>query len=59
MVDYTDIKSVLNVFRYSNFYEQNYVNGNTLKFQTANKKNIVILFVESLEQSFSNKQIFG
>lgn len=59
MVDYTDIKSVLNVFRYSNFYEQNYVDGNTLKFQTANKKNIVILFVESLEQSFSNKQIFG
>ena len=59
MVDYADIKRVLNVFRYSNFYEQNYVDGNTLKFQTANKKNIVILFVESLEQSFSNKQIFG
>ena len=41
------------------FIDQYYTDPNKINFKIDNKKNFVLIYVESLEENFSNKEIFG
>ena len=41
------------------FIDQYYTDPNKINFKINNKKNFVLIYVESLEENFSNKEIFG
>jgi len=57
-------KLSFNEFLYSrtqklDFIDQYYTDPNKINLKVDNKKNFVLIYVESLEENFSNKEIFG
>lgn len=41
------------------YFKRNYLDASPISFTTLNPKSLVLIYVESLEDTYSNKQIFG
>lgn len=54
-----DFKNFFDLFNegYSTFYEENYVSASKIKVD--DKKNLILIIVESLEQSYSDSSVYG
>lgn len=56
-----DLKNFLDFFNeeYSTFYEENYISVSKDDLKIENKKNLIFIIVESLEQTFSDSEVYG
>lgn len=51
---------IYNRLLYSNLYEENYVNPNSVTFTfPQKKKNLIIVYLESFEKNYQNADVFG